>query len=142
MNDDDRRRIEHDCRNLLFRHAQLSDQGRVAEAVDLFTPDGTWIRGGKPYTGREQMLNSSGRPATAISRHLTSNTVVDVQDENHASAVSYYIVFRHDPGVPDAPLPLPLGDAFSMGEWHDKFVRTPDGWRFEFREVKRLFQQQ
>ncbi|MGQ7793617.1 nuclear transport factor 2 family protein [Faunimonas sp. B44] len=141
MDADERRRIEHDCRNLLYRHAQLSDQGRVAEAVGLFTPDGTWIRGGKPFTGHEQMMNSSSRPANAVSRHFTSNPVVDVHDENHASAVTYYIVFRHDPGVPDPKLPLPLEGAFSAGEWHDRYVRTPDGWRFAYREVKRLFQQ-
>jgi hypothetical protein len=142
MDDDERRRIEHDCRSLLYRHAQLSDHGRVSEAVDLFVPNGTWIRGGKPYTGREQMLTSSSRPATAVGRHFTSNTVVDVQDEDHASAITYYIVFRHDAGVPDPKLPLPLEGAFSMGEWHDRYVRTPEGWRFEFREVKRMFQQQ
>ncbi len=141
MDENLRRQIEHDCRNLLYRHAQLSDRGQVVEAVGLFVPDGTWIRGGKPYTGHQQMLSSSSRPATAISRHFTANTVVDVQDENHASAVSYYIVFRHDAGVSDPKFPLPLGGAFSMGEWHDRYVRTPDGWRFEFREVKRLFQQ-
>jgi hypothetical protein len=27
-----------------------------------------------------------------------------------------------------------------MGEWHDKFVRTPDGWRFAARATKRIFE--
>lgn len=140
MTEDERRNIEADCRSLLYRHAQLSDQGRTAEAVALFIPDGTWIRGGKPYTGHEAMMSSSGRPANAISRHYTANPVIDVVDANNATGVTYYIVYRHDGGDHAPTMPMPLGSAFSAGEWHDRYVRTSQGWRFAFREVKRMFQ--
>jgi len=29
-----------------------------------------------------------------------------------------------------------------MGEWHDKFVKTAQGWKFASRETKRLFERQ
>jgi hypothetical protein len=72
-------------------------------------------------------------------RHLVTDTRIIVKDENHAEGVSYYMAVNHDPKTKDAKLPLPL-EPFSMGEWHDKYVKTPQGWRFAHREVKRLFQ--
>jgi hypothetical protein len=36
-------------------------------------------------------------------------------------------------------VPAPLGQPFSVGEWHDEFVRTEAGWRFSSRRTKRIF---
>jgi hypothetical protein len=140
MNDSERRTIEQQCRDLVVQLCQLSDHGDREKSVDLFTQNGTWIRGGKPYKGREEMLQSFRGSPTQVIRHLTSNILITVKDDNTAEGVTYYLAFHNDPGTAQPKLPLPLEPPFSLGEWHDKFVRTPSGWRISHREVKRFFQ--
>lgn len=140
MSPEERRSIERECAELIVALTHCSDHDERQRAVELFTPDGVWIRGGKPYVGRAEMLQSFAGSATAVTRHMTSNIRVAVKDDRTAAAVTYYVAYRHDPGAADAKLPLPLSAPFSMGEWHDSFTRTPEGWRFTRREVKRLFQ--
>jgi uncharacterized protein (TIGR02246 family) len=138
---DERRRIEQDCRDLVAAVTQLGDRRDSAGAAALFAEDGTWIRGGRPYQGRTGIAESYERiPATQFTRHLSANCVIDVRDADHADAVTYYIAYHHDPGVPSPTFPLPLDPPFSLGEWHDRFVRTPEGWRIAHRETLRLFE--
>jgi hypothetical protein len=139
MNDSERSTIEGQCRDLVVELCQLSDHGEREKSVDLFSLDGTWIRGGKPYKGREEMLSSFRGSPTQVIRHLTSNILITVKDDSHAEGVTYYLAFHNDPGTATPKLPLPL-EPFSLGEWHDKFVKTPSGWRIAHREVKRFFQ--
>lgn len=137
----ERSAIERECHDLVVALIQYGDHGEDEAAVDLFTPDGTWVRGGKPFTGREQLLDSFGlRSKTLVIRHFTSNIRVVVTDDTHAEGVCYYMAVNHDPGTDDPEFPLPMNLPFSVGEYHDKFVRTADGWRISHRVVKRLFQ--
>jgi len=141
MDKAERLSIERECHDAVVALAHFGDHGEHEAAVDLFTPDGTWIRGGKPYTGRAEMLDSFKRgSATSVIRHITSNIRVVVKDDNHADCVTYYVAFNQDPGTASPKFPLTFGPPFSMGEWHDKFVKTTHGWRIAHREVKRLFQ--
>jgi hypothetical protein len=135
-----KREIVDECRDLVIDLVHLGDHGELDAAVDLWTADGTWIRGGKPFTGRAQLLESFKRGSeTTLIRHLVTDTRITVKDETNAEGVSYYMAVNYDPKTKDAKLPLPL-EPFSMGEWHDRYVKTPQGWRFAHREVKRLFQ--
>jgi uncharacterized protein (TIGR02246 family) len=138
---DERRRIEQDCRDLVAAVAQRGDHGDADGAAALFAQDGTWIRGGRPYRGRDEVAASYRRlPATQVTRHMSANCVVQVIDADHAESVTYYVAYHHDPGVAPPTFPLPFDPPFSLGEWHDRFVRTPAGWRIEHRETRRLFE--
>lgn len=141
MEADERLRIEQECRDLVSAVTQRGDRRDAASAAALFADDGIWIRGGKPYRGRAEVMESYQRiPATQFTRHMSANCVVTVEDEDHASAVTYYVAYHHDPGVAEPTFPLPFDPPFSLGEWHDQFVRTPDGWRIAQRETRRLFE--
>ncbi len=140
MDATERQAIVAECRNLVIELVHLGDHGEIEKAVDLWIPDGTWIRGGKPFTGRAELVESFKRGTeTTVIRHIVTDTRVKVIDSDHAEAVSYYLAINHDPKTKDYKLPLPL-EPFSMGEWHDSYVRTAQGWRFARREVKRIFQ--
>src|ERR1700689_586643 len=139
MNDSERSNIQEDCRDLVVRLCQLSDHGEREQSVDCFTRDGTWIRGGKPFKGREEMLQSFRGSPTQVIRHLTSNILITVKDDNTAEGVTYYLAFHNDPGTATPKLPLQL-EPFSLGGWHDKLHHKHAGWRFSDREVKRFFQ--
>ena len=141
MEIEEQRAIKEECERLVIALVHHSDHGEDEAAVDLFSADATWIRGSKPFTGRDQLLESfAARSETAVTRHLTSNIRIMVTDENNAAGVSYYMALRHDPETGDAALPLPMNPPFSMGEYHDKFVRTSAGWRISHRVIKRVFQ--
>jgi hypothetical protein len=140
MNDSEKRTIQQQCHDLVIELCHLSDHGEREKSVDLFTPDGTWIRGGKPYKGRAEMLSSFRGSPTQLIRHMTSNILITVKDENTAEGITYYLAFHNDPGTATPKLPIKLEPPFSLGEWHDKFVKTPQGWRIAHREVKRFFQ--
>jgi len=140
MDANTKRQIVQDCRDLVIDLLHHGDHGELEAAVDLWIPNGTWIRGGKPFTGRAALLESFKRASdTMLIRHMVTDTRITVKDENNAEGVSYYMAINHDPKTATPKLPLPL-EPFSMGEWHDKYVKTPAGWRFSHREVKRLFQ--
>jgi DNA-binding transcriptional LysR family regulator len=138
---DERRRIEHDCRNLVMAVAQHGDHLRLADAAAQFAEDGTWQRGGKAWQGREAVAASYAvLPATQVTRHMSANSLITILDPDHAEGVTYYVAYHHDPGTPDPTFPLPFDEPFSLGEWHDRFVRTAEGWRISHRETRRLFQ--
>jgi hypothetical protein len=148
MNDGQRKEIEQACRDLVLAITQYGDHRQADQAVTLFAEDATWLRGGTLYTGPEEIRESYRRGSpTQVARHISGGTVVTVVDGDHARSVTYYLAYNGDPGpqetqgeAPRETGPLPLGTPFSMGEWHDTFVRTPDGWRFASRATKRLFE--
>jgi len=138
---EERLRIEQQCRDLVSAVTQRGDRRDVEGAAELFAEDGVWIRGGTPWQGRTGVMASYGRlPATQVTRHMSANCVVTVEDGEHASAITYYVAYHHDPGMEHPVFPLPLEPPFSLGEWHDRFVSTPDGWRIARRETRRLFE--
>lgn len=138
---DERLRIEQQCRDLISALTQRGDRRDLEGAAALFSEDGVWVRGGRPYVGRAGVVESYARiPATQVTRHMSANCVVTVVDDDHAEATTYYVAYHYDPGVVEAVLPLPFDPPFSLGEWHDRFVRTADGWRISHRETRRLFE--
>ena len=73
------------------------------------------------------MLSSFRGSPTQVIRHLTSNILITVKDDNTAEGVTYYLAFHNDPGTATAEAAAAARAAFSLGEWHDKFVKTPAG---------------
>ena len=143
MDANQRKAAEQDIRDLVIAITQYGDHREAEKAVALFAEDGNWLRGGKPHKGHAEILSSYQRGSTTqVTRHINGGTMVTIKDDTHAESVTYYIALHHDPKTTDAKFPLPFDPPFSMGEWHDKFVRTASGWRFSSRETKRLFERQ
>lgn len=141
MDDQERAAIAEQCRNLVLALTYYGDHGDAASAAALFADDGTWLRGGVRYTGRAEIAKSyEAGSRTAIRRHLNGGTFVTAVDDVHAETVTYYLAFVEDPGPAGATPPYPLRTPFSMGEYHDSFIRTPAGWRFASRNTVRVYQ--
>ena len=127
MDANERQKIEQECRDLVTKLNHYHDHRRAEEAATLFAKDGCWIRRGRPTRGADLL---------APCRRCDADHVLDA---DHAEGVTYYLALHNDPGTADAKLPLPFEPPATMGEWHDKFVRTPQGWRFAQRETLRVF---
>ena len=135
--------IERECERLIYAYCHLIDHGEAARVADLFAEDGVWASPEATRTGRAAVAKAfQARQANTarMSRHVCSTPLIDVIDDDDASAVTYLTLYRHDgePGRQISPLD---GLPEFVGEYHDLFTRTPDGWRFKSRTFVGAFAQ-
>jgi hypothetical protein len=129
MTPDERRAIEHDCARLIALYANLNDEARWDEVAALYAEDGVMIRPtapDKPARGRAAILAAFKARPPRVTRHICSNVVIDVESDALARGVSAMLLFT------GASEPL-------IGSFHDRFVRTAEGWRFAERRGSLLF---
>jgi hypothetical protein len=128
--------IEQACLRLINRFAVYNDLGEFDKLAALFSAEGAFARPTAPddfIVGRANILASfTSRPAGKLTRHLITNTVVDVQDADHATAISYVTQYSANPDNP-AKLGFKANPAQLVGEYYDSFVRTADGWKIARR---------
>ena len=141
VNEDERRRIERECREIMVRMGHHLDSGRFEEFVDYFTADAEWRRRGKQLKGREAILAQlHKRSPTLILRHVLTNFVVNVHDMDHAHCQAYMLGFRYDSGEV-SNTPPPFRDANrALWIYHDDLVRTEAGWKVSRRSAERIFE--
>ncbi len=120
--------------DLICAYAERMDQGDFAGVGALFEHASYGAADAPPMHGASAVgkilrelviLYEDGTPRT---KHVTTNLRIEPgDDEGTASARSYFSVLQ---GVPDAPL-----QTIVSGRYHDRFERTPAGWRFAERRV-------
>ena len=136
MDDERAFAIEWDCQKLLQRYYHLMDQRQFDDAVNLFTDNVLWQVGAFELHGREAMRNAFGNTDLTM-RHILSNSVVQVIDEDHADATSYVTSYVEKDVRDDKP--VPFHGPHRLGENYDKLVRTTEGWRIAERRGKHAF---
>lgn len=120
MSPAERQAIEWQCARLVALYANLNDQHRWEEIVALYHPDGLMTRPTAPdaeICGHEAILAAFNARPPRTTRHFCSNVVIDVEDERTARGHSAVLLFTGD----GPPL---------VGSFDDRFIATPDGWRF------------
>lgn len=130
---DDRREIEA----VLIRYAQLLDTKRYARLGEVFTREATaHYVGMAECSGLESIIDlvSGVLDRCGNTQHLLGNVQIDIQDDEATS--SCYLQAIH----------VGLGDYSDRlltvwGEYRDRLVRTPDGWRIGHRELTTLHAQ-
>jgi len=130
-------------RNLLARLAHLADTApieQVEEYVALFTEDATWavpsagVLPAQERQGQEE-IRAAARARRedgtqgpgANRRHIISTTTVEFPSDDRASVRSCWQ--RFDETLADVQV------SNGIGEYHDTFVRTPEGWKLSRREI-------
>jgi len=130
VTDDERRAIEADCARLIALYANLNDAARWEEVAALYTEQGVMTRPtapDAPIVGRDAILAAFRTCPPRTTRHVCSNVVIEVDSADEARGTSAMLLFT------GAPAPL-------VGSFHDRIVRTPEGWRFAARHGTLLFQ--
>ena len=143
MDASERLLIERECERLVTAYCHYVDHGEAAKIADLFAKDGVWKSPQVSMDGRDEILRGFGqRQANAgrMSRHVCNNVLIDVIDADHAEGVCYLTLYRHDGEAGRRVSPL-AGQPELVGEYRDRFVRTPDGWRFAHRQIEVSFVQ-
>jgi len=135
MSPEQRRAIEWECTRLINLYANLNDRGRWEEVVALYTEDGLMTRPtapDQPIVGRQALLDSFRARPPRAGRHVCANIVVTVEGPAQASAESRILLFTGTPD-PDGGLPILDPGPPLVGEYHDRFALTAEGWRFAER---------
>lgn len=132
----ERLEIERACERLVTAYCHYVDHGQAARIAELFSEDGVWESPEVTMRGREELRRGFGRRQAntrRVSRHVCSNFLLDVVESDRAEGAVYLTLYRHDgkEGARVAPLDKPE----MVGEYRDRFVRTPEGWRIAHREV-------
>lgn len=113
-------------RRTLAIYCQLMDDGKYAEAADLFVSDARWTVQGVTYRGIDEIRRlMSGWPTPDGVKHLTFNSVIDI-DDDVATVVSDYLMVRS----------TEIGGVVHRGgRYHDTLTHDQIGqWKFVTRE--------
>ena len=120
---------------LVTEAAWRVDEGKSDTLHELFTDDGVLVLGTNELKGRDA-IQAWGRQLEQAHtykciRHVAGNMRFVLVGENEAEGVTILTVFMDDETSSAVP--------WLVGEDHDRFVRTPQGWRFKSRQWKQLF---
>lgn len=135
MDDLDRLVAEQACAQLIIGYARMLDAGDWDAVAALYTDDGRMSRPTAPddFTqGRAAILDGfKARPPRA-SRHICANISVEVLGAAEARAVSQILLFTGEASA-DGGLAQQSALPPMVGTYHDKMVKTAQGWRFSER---------
>jgi hypothetical protein len=125
--------IERACERLTYVYGRALDLGDMNAAADCFAENGSFARPmnpGQVIQGREEIRASLlTRPKTLLTKHLTTNVMIDVESRDKARGLSYLTMVATTPPQGAAP---PFGSAGPVyfGEMQDRFVRENGVWKF------------
>lgn len=142
MDDLERLLAERACERLIMEYCRRVDFGNASAIADLFAEDGTWKGTDLFLDGQDEIrrwFSDRERLTRRVSRHLCVNVIVDVLSPDEAKSLCFLVNYRHDRREGDQSLPVPMEVPKYLGELHDRFRRTPDGWRFAERRVEVAF---
>ncbi len=138
MNDVECAAIEQACAKLAIQYCHLVDQYDHDALPKLWAKDGVWeTMKGPARNHAEIRAYLDGKDQSSQGRHHATNILVNVIDNDHAEGVCYYTFYAGPKPAKGetAPAKAPM----VMGRYFDKFVRTPDGWRFAHRRMEMEF---
>lgn len=125
--------IEAELMRLSADFAFYLDNKMFDELANLFTPDAIWDRVMQTHRGQDEIREAmANRPVDIVTRHVQTNFRFEHQDENTVRG-RVYMTSYHGPSEGGAlPGLLHIDHSFIL-DFHDLYVRTPDGWRFAER---------
>lgn len=141
MDDTQRAQIERACERLSHAYSRHTDFREYDQFVELFAEDALLNAGGE-LVGKETIRKAMSKRSDKLrSRHVVTNHIVDVIDEDHAEGVTYLSLYREvSEEARDPANVLGLNGPAAIGHYTDKYVRTADGWRFASRVLEFAFQ--
>lgn len=130
--------IEDACRSLVLRAAAAADGHDADGLAALFTPDGVLQRpSGAPLAGRDAIRAAyAGRLRSRLTRHLVSNTRIDVLSPTQAHAASLVLLWAGSLDEVEGPQGRPASGPALVGEFDDRCVLHEGQWRFSHRVAR------
>jgi hypothetical protein len=127
--------IKDACELLSLQFGRLQDERRHDKLAELMTVDATYVRLGEELKVDEFIAWVKTTPPNKT-RHFVTSTVFSVIEETFAEGITYYTLYLYGG---DENTPYPLEGPFVVGEYHEEFALTENGWRIERREARIIF---
>ena len=125
------------CTDLILDYAYYRDRTDLAVAApgvaELFTTDAILNVGGNTFIGKQAIHDRIANQTQApLTQHLMSNIRITVDGPQKARGISYATIYAVPQPLKDK---IPSAKGFAaIGEYHDQFVRTRNGWRIAERK--------
>ncbi len=120
--------VRQACRDLVLDYAYYRDRPDAQGFANVFAKDGELTVLGETFAGKAaiaaRLKDAEEGPSF---RHLMSTIRIFPVDADTATGVSYVTVYSAPPGE------TTVEGFLGVGEYHDEFVRTVDGWKIKKR---------
>jgi ketosteroid isomerase-like protein len=134
MDDNARQHIEQACARCSTQYGNSIDAGDGDGFADLFTEDATLELGPLRLEGQAAIREfAHALEDDQVSSHVFSNIVIDVEDPETATGITYLTLYKGKSagGKPIMPVPDPA----MVGHYEDRFQRTDEGWKIAERRA-------
>lgn len=135
----DRLLVEHACRDVVLRAAACVDGNDAAALAGLFAEDAVLVRpNAPPLQGRAAIRRAyEDRPKDRVTRHLVTNTRIDIETPTRARAQSYVLLWTGSAADAGGSSGRPAHARQCVGEFDDRLTRAADGrWMIERRDAR------
>ena len=124
------RNVEQACYALAVEYAEIIDSQDYARLTEVFAEDATFLRPTAPkelIQGADKIVAMfQSRPRNRLTQHLISNFRVHME-------TCRVLFFSSDVSEPETPEGRRAASKQSIGTYHDRYVRTKNGWRIAER---------
>jgi len=128
--------IAYQCAALSTAYSHHLDAGEGDALAALFSSDGVWQIVSNRMQGREVISRYwhdryAQRKPGERSRHVITNELIEVVDQDHATGSAYFAVYSFDADAAKNASLAPVAFAISQ----DQYIRTAAGWRIQLRHI-------
>ncbi len=131
------RNAQQACEALAIEYAEIVDAQDYERLSEIFAQDATFGRSATPdetLHGLENIIASfTSRPRNRLTHHVTSNIRVRMETPTTASGTCRVLLFTSDTSEPQTAEGRKVAPKQLMGTYHDRYIRTDDGWRIAER---------
>lgn len=125
------------CEALAIEYAEIVDAQDYERLREIFTEDAILIRRSlapEAVRGMDDIIASfTSRPRNRLTYHIMSNIRVRVETPKTASGTCRVLLYTSDSSEPQTTEGRKVSPKQLMGTYHDRYVRTENGWRFAER---------
>jgi len=124
------------CERLSIAFANTIDRRDYPALLDLFAEDAVVDRMGTIIRGKPALSAwLESRPADIVTRHVCSNIAIVQRGPEAAEGLTYFTFYKAV-ATPDI---CEIDGPELVGEYHDSFVLTEQGWKFQSRKIAVIF---
>ena len=125
---------------LLVRYCRALDYRNWADLESIFTPDGEFDAGGLGHPHGPEAIRAMIEGTIGdldATQHLVGKSLIEFSADGDSAEVRTYLISQH---IRESA-PGDVKHYFLGGEYADRVVRTPEGWRIAYRRLDRMWKQ-
>jgi ketosteroid isomerase-like protein len=124
------------CERLSIAFANAIDRRDYPALLDLFADAAVVDRMGTIIRGRSALSAwLESRPADIVTRHVCSNIEIVQRGPETAEGLTYFTFYKAGAAADICEVDGPE----LVGEYHDAFVLTEQGWKIQSRKITVIF---